>query len=247
MIRLGVNVDHVATLRQARRGKTPDLLAAAHAVVLGGADHVVVHLREDRRHVQDRDVRLLREQSSVPLSLEMAATDEMVRFAREVKPDSACLVPERREELTTEGGLDLSSRTGPIGKVVAALKDAGISVSLFVDPDEASLVAANETGADAVELHTGRYADARGEAARVAEYLALSRAAQSARALGLRVHAGHGLDYGNVSRIAALPDVEELNIGFAILSRALFTGLVEATAEMRDRVVRARADEAPPA
>ncbi len=246
MIRLGVNIDHVATVRQARKGHVPDLLAAAHAVVLGGADHVVVHLREDRRHVQDRDVRLLRETLSVPLALEMAATEEMVRVAREVKPDAVCLVPERREELTTEGGLDLSSRTPAVAKVVDALRTAGISVSLFVDPDEASLVAANETGADAVELHTGRYADAKGEAARVAEFLALSRAAASARALGLRVHAGHGLDYGNVSRIAALADVEELNIGFAIVARALFTGLEVATAQMRDRIVRARVDEAPP-
>ncbi len=246
MIRLGVNIDHVATVRQARKGHVPDLLAAAHAVVLGGADHVVVHLREDRRHVQDRDVRLLRETLSVPLALEMAATEEMVRVAREVKPDAVCLVPERREELTTEGGLDLTSRTSAVGKVVEALRAAGISVSLFVDPDEASLVAANETGADAVELHTGRYADAKGEAARVPEFLALSRAAASARALGLRVHAGHGLDYGNVSRIAALADVEELNIGFAIVARALFTGLEVATAQMRDRIVRARVDEAPP-
>ncbi len=245
MIRLGVNLDHVATLRQARRGRSPDILAAGHAALLGGADHLVLHLREDRRHVQERDVRLVRENLALPLCLEMAATPGMVAFARSVKPDAVCLVPEKREELTTEGGLAVAAQMAVLTKVVDELKAAGIAVSLFVDPDEAALVAANETGAEAVEIHTGRYADAKTDAERVGTFLAVSRAAATARTLGLRVHAGHGLDYRNVSRIAALPDVEEVNIGFAIVSRAIFTGLESAVREMRDRVARARMDEAP--
>jgi len=246
VIRLGVNLDHVATLRQARRGRMPDVVAAAHAAMLGGADQVTVHLREDRRHIQDRDVRLLRELVPLPMNLEMAATDEMVAFAKEIAPERACLVPEKRQEVTTEGGLDVSREPARLAAVVGRLKEAGIAVSLFIEPGEAVLLAANETGADAVELHTGKYANARSEDARVAEYLALARSASAAKALGLRVHAGHGLDYGNVSRIAALPEVEELNIGFAIVARSVFTGLTAAVAEMRDRIVRARAEEAPP-
>jgi pyridoxine 5-phosphate synthase len=245
VIRLGVNLDHVATLRQARRDRVPDVLAAGHAAMLGGADQVTVHLREDRRHVQDRDVLLLREALPLPMNLEMAATPAMVRFAAQAKPERVCLVPERREELTTEGGLDVAREPAALAQAVGELKEAGIAVSLFVEPGEAVLLAANETGADAVELHTGRYARAKTEASRLSEYLALARAASAAKALGLRVHAGHGLDYGNVSRIAALPEVEELNIGFAIVARAVFTGLTAATAEMRDRIARAKADEAP--
>jgi pyridoxine 5-phosphate synthase len=247
VIRLGVNLDHVATLRQARRERVPDVLAAGHAVMLGGADQVTVHLREDRRHVQERDVRLLREALPLPMNLEMAATPEMARFAREAKPERVCLVPEKREEVTTEGGLDASRHAAAVAKVVADLRAAGISVSVFVDPDEAMLVAANGAGADAVELHTGRYANARTEAQRVTELLALRRAARSAKDLGLRVHAGHGLDYLNVARVAAIPEVEELNIGFAIVARAMFVGLTAATAEMRARIVGAKAEEAPPA
>jgi pyridoxine 5-phosphate synthase len=245
VIRLGVNLDHVATLRQARRGRVPDVVAAAHAVLLGGADQVTVHLREDRRHVQDRDVRLLRELVPLPMNLEMAATDEMVAFAVEVKPERVCLVPEKRAELTTEGGLDVAKDAARIADVVRRLQAADVLVSLFVEPGEAVLLAANETGADAVELHTGRYANAKREDARISEFLALARAAAAAKALGLRVHAGHGLDYGNVSRVAALPEVEELNIGFAIVARAVFTGLTAATAAMRERIVRAKAEEAP--
>jgi pyridoxine 5-phosphate synthase len=245
VIRLGVNLDHVATLRQARKARSPDVLAAGHAAMIGGADQVTVHLREDRRHIQDRDVRLLREALPLPMNFEMAATAEMIRFAKEVRPERVCLVPEKRQELTTEGGLDVGRDAAALARAVAELKESGASVSLFVEPGEAVLLAANETGADAVELHTGRYANAATEEARLAEYLALARAASAARALGLRVHAGHGLDYGNVSRIAALPEVEELNIGFAIVARALFTGLTAATAEMRDRIVRAKAEEAP--
>lgn len=245
MIRLGVNLDHVATLRQARRGRHPDLLAAAHAIVIGGADHWVVHLREDRRHVQDKDVRLLRENGGAPLALELAATPAMTAFAKSIVPDAVCLVPEKREELTTEGGLDVAGAGPELRRAVDDLKAAGIATSLFVDPDEAQLVAANDLGADAVEIHTGRYAGATTEIARLHEFRAISTAAATARSLGMRVHAGHGLDYGNVSRVAALSDVEELNIGFAIVARAMFTGLERAVREMRERVVRAKSEEAP--
>jgi len=245
MIRLGVNLDHVATLRQARGGRQPDLLAAAHAAMLGGADHWVVHLREDRRHVQDRDVRLLRENHGLPLALEMAATADMVAFAKEVVPDAVCLVPEKRAELTTEGGLDVAGAGPELRRTVEAMKAAAIPTSLFVDPDEAQLVAANELGVEAVEIHTGRYADAPTELARMHQYRAIVTAASTARSLGMRVHAGHGLDYGNVARIAALSDVEEVNIGFAIVARAMFTGLERAVREMRERVVRAKSEEAP--
>ena len=245
MIRLGVNIDHVATLRQARGGRVPDLLGAAHAVALGGADHVVVHLREDRRHVQDRDVRRLVEAATIPVSLEMAATPEMVAFAKTVKPAGVCLVPEKREEKTTEGGLPLSREETlrATAEAVAELGAAGIAVSLFVDPEEAALVAASGCEARAVELHTGRYADAVGEEARVAAFQALARSAASAKALGMRVHAGHGLDERNVSRVAAMPEVEELNIGFSIVAKALFVGLTAATATLRDRIDRAREAE----
>jgi pyridoxine 5-phosphate synthase len=245
MIRLGVNLDHVATLRQARLGRAPDVLAAGHAALLGGADHVVAHLREDRRHVQDRDVRLLRDALALPLQLEMAATPEMTRFARDLKPAGVCLVPEKREERTTEGGLSVERDAEVLKRVVADLGEAGIAVSLFVDPDEKALVAAGEIGAPAVELHTGRYADAANEGLRLREHRALARAAVTAKSLGFRVHAGHGLDYGNVARVAALPEVEELNIGFSIVARAVFSGLEAAVAEMRLRIAGARATEAP--
>jgi pyridoxine 5-phosphate synthase len=240
MLRLGVNIDHVATLRQARRGRAPELVAAAHAVVLGGAEQVTLHLREDRRHVQDRDLDLIRDGIAVEMNLEMAATEEMVAVARRVKPERVCLVPERREELTTEGGLAVAKHRDAITRAVESLRDGGVPVSLFVDPDEAALLAANETGADAVEIHTGRYANAKGEAARLAEFLAVRRAAATAKDLGLRVHAGHGLDYANVGRIAAIPEVEELNIGFAIVARAVFVGLESAVREMRRAMLLGR-------
>jgi pyridoxine 5-phosphate synthase len=175
----------------------------------------------------------------------MAATSEMSAFAREVKPDGVCLVPERREERTTEGGLSVERDAAAITRVVSEMRDAGIAVSLFVDPDEAALVAANATGAAAVELHTGRFADAANEGLRLREHRALAKAAVTARALGFRVHAGHGLDYGNVARVAALPEVEELNIGFSIVARAVFTGFQAAVAEMRARIAETRASEAP--
>ena len=240
MIRLGVNIDHVATVRQARGERSPEVVAAAHAAILGGADQITVHLREDRRHIQDKDVELIREGMDIDLNLEMACTDEMVAIAREVRPEHVCLVPERRQELTTEGGLDVGAHRDAVAEAVQALHETGIRVSLFIDPDEHALLGANEVGADAVELHTGRYANARTEEARLLEFVALRTAANSARTLGLRVHAGHGLDYRNVWRVASLPEVEELNIGFAIVSRALFVGMTNAVREMRDAISDAR-------
>lgn len=240
MIRLGVNIDHVATVRNARGETFPEPVAAAHAAVLGGADQITVHLREDRRHIRDEDVELIRRGITVDLNLEMACTEEMVAIAKEIQPERACLVPERREEVTTEGGLDVAGNRDAVAKTVADLKAAGIGVSLFLDADEAALLAASEVGADAVELHTGRYANAKGEAARMRELLAIRKAATTGKQLGLRMHAGHGLDYRNVWRIASLPEIEELNIGFAIISRALFTGLTPAVREMRDEMLRAR-------
>jgi len=240
MIRLGVNIDHVATVRNARGASFPEPVAAAHAAILGGADQITVHLREDRRHIRDDDVDLIRRGVSVELNLEMACTPEMVAKAREIGPEHACLVPERREEVTTEGGLDVAGQRDVVAQTVTDLKAAGISVSLFVDPDEAAILAASDVGADAVELHTGRYANARGEPAVVREFLALRKAATTAKQIGMRVHAGHGLDTRNVWRVAALPEIEELNIGFAIVSRALFTGLTAAVREMRNEMLRAR-------
>lgn len=231
-MRLHVNVDHVATLRQARGGRSPDPVWAAAACELAGADGITVHLREDRRHIQDRDVRLLRETVGRFLNLEMAATDEMVDLAREIRPDLVTLVPEERAERTTEGGLDLSAGRMAIARAVARLAEARIDVSLFVDPDKPLLGAAREIGARAVELHTGDYCNAHGVATG-AELERLASAAQEAIALGLRVAAGHGLDYGNVQPVAGIPGIEELNIGHAIVARALFAGLPEAVAEMR--------------
>ncbi len=240
MIRLGVNIDHVATVRQARRERFPNLVAAAHAAVLGGADLITMHLREDRRHVQDRDVELVREVVHTELNLEMACTEEMVTFAKQIQPEIVCLVPERREEVTTEGGLDVAGNQDLVERTVGALKDAGIPVSLFVAPDEETLLAANAVGADAVELHTGRYANAKTDGQRVNEFLSIQKAARTAHELGLRVNAGHGLDYANVGRVAAVREIEELNIGFAIVARALFIGLTPAVREMRDAMFRAR-------
>lgn len=240
MIRLGVNIDHVATVRQARQAKFPEVVAAAHAAVLGGADQITMHLREDRRHIQDRDLALVNEGIYIPINLEMAATDEMVGIALDLKPGHVCLVPEKREELTTEGGLDVRANSDAVADAIEKLRAAQIPVSLFVDPSEDSLLAANEVGADAVELHTGRYADAKTQLQEIHEFQSLRRAAISAHELGLRVHAGHGLDTFNVSRIAALPEVEELNIGFAIIGRALFVGLTAAVREMKDLMLRAR-------
>jgi pyridoxine 5-phosphate synthase len=240
MIRLGVNIDHVATLRQARRGRIPELVAAAHAANLGGADLITVHLREDRRHVQDDDVELLLRAGSLPVNLEIAATDEMVAIARRLRPASVCLVPERREELTTEGGLDVRAHAAAISSAVAALRGDGLDVSLFVGPDEATLLAVGEVGADAVELHTGTYANASSTGEVVRTYIGLRDGARLAKELGYRVHAGHGLDTRNVGRVAGLPEIEELNIGFAIVARAMFVGLAAAVREMRHAIDNGR-------
>jgi len=238
MIRLGVNIDHVATVRQARRAAEPDPVAAAVLALLGGADGITVHLREDRRHIQDRDVRLLRQVVTSRLNLEMAAADEIVAIAREVKPDEATLVPEKRQELTTEGGLDVVANEAAVARAVGALKAAGIEVSLFLDPDVRQIEMAKVLGVQAVEIHTGRYADARG-AAGARELEALRAAAEFAKDQGLHVHMGHGLNYANVAAVTRLPGVEELNIGHSIVARAVLVGLERAVREMREAIGRA--------
>ena len=232
MPRLSVNVDHIATLRQARRGVEPDPVAAAVLADLAGAEGIIVHLREDRRHIQDRDLRLLRQVVQTRLNLEMAATAEMQRIALEVRPDIVTLVPEKREELTTEGGLEVASRISFFSEYINSIKQGNIMVSLFVDPDEGQIAAAKKSGADCVEVHTGTYANARTEKDRDREFEKIVEAAQLAESLGLRVGAGHGLNYVNVQRIAAIPEVEELNIGHSIISRASLVGLDRAVREM---------------
>lgn len=231
MALLCVNVDHIATIRQARRAHEPDPVVAAALAELAGASGITIHLREDRRHIQDRDLRLLREVVKTKLNLEMAATDEMVNIALAVKPDQVTLVPERREELTTEGGLDVENLRDRILKVVALLKEGHIHTSLFIDPDPAQIKASHRVGAEAVELHTGRYTEAKGEA-QVAELEKIIDAAKLAKRVGLKVYAGHGLDYRNVGRIGAIPDIEELNIGFSIVARAALVGMGQAVKEM---------------
>lgn len=243
MPRLHVNIDHVATLRQARRSQEPDPVLAAGICELAGANGITVHLREDRRHIQDRDVRVLRQTVKTLLNLEMALTGEMVALALEVKPDQVCLVPEKREELTTEGGLDTAAREGALAEALPGLRAAGIEVSLFVDPQPKAIEAAARVEADYVELHTGAYANARAEA-REQERKRLQTAAEYAHSLGLRVNAGHGLDYDNVIAVAQLPHVEELNIGYAIMCRAMYVGLDQAVREMQDRVLAAAPPDA---
>lgn len=230
---LGVNIDHVATLRQARRGKEPDPVHAAAAAELGGADQITVHLREDRRHIQERDIELLLRTVNTRVNLEMAIEPKIVRLACELKPACACLVPERREELTTEGGLDVRGSCKRVREAVRRLSDAGVCVSLFIDPDPQQLDAAARTGAAFVELHTGAYAGAREETETARRLDELKRGVSLARRLGLRVNAGHGLGYRNVRPVVLLPGVEELNIGFSVIARAVFVGLTEAVREMK--------------
>ena len=232
--RLGVNVDHVATLRQARRTEYPDPVAAAMLAELAGADQITIHLREDRRHIQDRDLEVMRKTVTTSLNLEMAATPEMVKMAWGVKPDTVTLVPERREELTTEGGLDVVVGREALRKVVKNLRDAEIEVSLFIDPDLDQVKAAHRVEAQVVELHTGRYCDARLAVDRRKEFGRLVDASKAAAKLGLRVAAGHGLNYRNVHHVAALPEIEELNIGHAIVARALLVGMERAVREMKE-------------
>lgn len=238
-VKLHVNIDHVATLRQARGTPYPDPLWAATLVELAGADGITVHLREDRRHIQDRDVRLLRQTVRGALNLEMAATDEMVAIAREVRPDIVSLVPEKRQEQTTEGGLDLAGGRATVEKAIRALSADGIPVSLFIDPSEEAVQASRDLGAPRVELHTGDYCEAWrpvGDARLHEELARLERAAARGAALGLHVAAGHGLDYVNVGAVAAIGAVEELNIGHAIVARAVLVGMERAVREMRDAV-----------
>ena len=238
-ILLGVNIDHVATIRQARGTRYPEPVLAALLCEQSGADAITLHLREDRRHIQDRDVRLLREVLQTRMNLEMAATDEMVAIACEVKPDDCCLVPEKREELTTEGGLDVAGNLLRMKEVCARLAEAGIRVSLFIDAEPHQLEAALESGAPVVEIHTGHYADAVSAQARRRELVRIQEAVATGRRLGLQVNAGHGLDYHNVGEIAAIPGVRELNIGHAIVARALFAGLASAVREMKRLMLEA--------
>ncbi len=239
-IALGFNIDHVATLRQARRGAFPDPITAALLAETCGADSITLHLREDRRHIQDADVRSLRGLLKTHMNLEMAVTEEMLRIAAEVRPSDCCLVPERRAEVTTEGGLDVAGDASRLRDACAVLRQAGIRVSLFIDPDLRQIDAAAAVGAPVIELHTGSYAEAQGEA-RARQLARLIAAVDHARALGLTVHAGHGLDYDNVQPVAAIPEIVELNIGFAIIARALFTGLESAVRAMKDLMRAARA------
>lgn len=233
MLTLGINIDHVATIRQARRTVEPDPVAAAVLAELGGADGITVHLREDRRHIQDRDVRLLRQTVRTHLNLEMAATEEMVAIAQDIRPDYVTLVPERREEVTTEGGLDAITGGDRLAKVIEELQTAGIPVSLFIDADPKQIAAAAKLQAQFIELHTGKYAEATTTVSQQQELAVLRQGCQQAIALGLRVNAGHGLTYWNVLPVANLPGMEELNIGHTIVSRAVLVGMERAVREMK--------------
>jgi len=232
MARLAVNVDHIANIRQARKIDVPDPVTAAALVELAGAHGIVVHLREDRRHIQDRDVRLLRQTVKTKLNLEMAATPEIIDIAKDVKPDVVTLVPEKREELTTEGGLNVRGNIDLLEKAVGQLQSAGIQVSAFVDPEVAQIKASMDVGADIVELHTGTYAEAKDEETRLIEAEKIAKAATFASKGGLRVSAGHGLDYRNVELIAEIEDIEELSIGHSIVARAVMVGITQAVMEM---------------
>lgn len=238
-IRLGVNVDHVATLRQARGTVYPDPIEAACVAASAGADSITIHLREDRRHIQDRDVVRMLRQSPVPVNLEMAVTNEMVAIACKLKPRFVCLVPERREEVTTEGGLDVAGHLDSATKACRALAKAGIVVALFIDATPAQLRATLKTGAPQLEIHTGRYADTKGRA-RAAELKRIADFARAAHKAGIEVHAGHGLTLDNVGPIAAIPEIVELNIGHSLVARAVFVGLPAAVAEMRRAMHEAR-------
>ncbi len=239
-LKLGVNIDHVASLRQARGTIYPDPVQAVYIAEQAGADIITLHLREDRRHIQDRDVSIMRQTIQTRMNLEMAVTDEMIDIACRTLPDEVCLVPEKREELTTEGGLNVSGNFSRISDAVNRLQDAGILVSLFIDPDRAQLDASIESGATVVELHTGHYADAETDKAREREYESIRKAVAYGREGGLKVNAGHGLHYHNVERIAAIAGLSDLNIGHAIIARAIFTGLADAVRDMKDLMDRAR-------
>ncbi len=232
MAHLGVNIDHVATVRQARRTNEPDPVWAATLAELGGADGITLHLREDRRHIQDRDLRILRETVTVKLNLEMACAEDVLAIACQFRPDQATLVPERREEVTTEGGLNIVAAGDRVKDAIARLQDAGIVVSMFLDPDAEQIAAAQKWGANAVELHTGQYALTSGEK-QAAELEKLQQAARQVCAAGLTLHAGHGLTYRNVKPIASIAGMDELNIGHSIVARALMVGFEQAVREMK--------------
>jgi pyridoxine 5-phosphate synthase len=238
-IALGVNIDHVATLRQARRARYPDPLYAALLAEEAGADSITLHLREDRRHIQDRDVTMLREALQTRMNLEMAVTEEMIRIAQKVLPQDCCLVPESRQEITTEGGLDVAGQVSRLTQACKALGGSGIRVSLFIDPDTAQIEAAQRAGAPVIELHTGTYANASG-GAQAREFERVRAAAKLAASLGLTVNAGHGLHYHNVQPIAAITEIVELNIGHAIIAQALFDGLPKAVRDMKELMRAAR-------
>ena len=232
MKRLMVNIDHVATLREARGIYYPDPVYAAGIAEMAGASGIIIHLREDRRHIKDRDVKILREVVRTKLNLEMAATDEMVDIAREVKPDMITLVPEKREELTTEGGLDVAGLSGKIKKVIEKVREKGIKVSLFIDPEEEQIIASHKIKADMIEIHTGAYSDARSGMICDKELKKVVNAAKRGKELGLGVNAGHGLHYHNLSEIVAIAEIDELSIGHSIIARAIFTGLDRAVRDM---------------
>lgn len=234
---LGVNIDHVATIRQQRGTRYPEPLQAALIAEQAGADAITVHLREDRRHIQDRDVELLSQTLQTRMNLEMAATPEMLRIAQRVTPSDCCLVPEKRAELTTEGGLDVVSNHNALLPYCSALTDSGIRVSLFIDADKDQLDAARSVGAATVELHTGHYADALSRSQRASELEKLRQAVEYGRSIGLQVNAGHGLDYHNIKALAAIPGISEFNIGHSIIARALISGLDQAVREMRSLIV----------
>jgi pyridoxine 5-phosphate synthase len=244
-LRLGVNIDHVATIRNARGGRHPDPLRAAHATIEAGADGITAHLREDRRHISDRDIARLKDELTRPLNLEMAATDEMLAIALRHVPNACCLVPEKREERTTEGGLDVVGGARHLERFVASLKAVGIRVSLFIEPDRAAIEASARLGADIVELHTGTYCERAldNDAAAVAREVArIAEAARLAAAAGLEVHAGHGLTYNTVKAVSAMPEVVELNIGHFLIGEAIFTGLGMAVRRMRALMDEGRAE-----
>ncbi len=236
MPRLGVNIDHVATLRQARGGKLPDPVYAAYLAEQAGCDSIVAHLREDRRHIQDEDLRLLRRKVGTALNMEMSIAPEILKICLRVRPDQSTLVPEKRKELTTEGGLDVEGNFKPVSKAVEKLEASGIAVSLFIDPEKKQIAAAKRSGARIIELHTGRYSAAKSSSQKEEYFKQIESAVDYAAGLGLAVNAGHGLDYSNVKKIAEIRGIEELNIGYAIICKALYVGLFAAVKEMKELI-----------
>jgi pyridoxine 5-phosphate synthase len=239
-MRLCINIDHIATLRQARRESEPDPVTAAGICELAGAEGIVCHLREDRRHVNDRDLRLLKEVVKTKLDLEMAATDEMIKIARLIKPEMATFVPEKREEITTEGGLNIAASKEKIMNAIKSIKEAGIKVSVFIDPQPENVDLALETGADMIEIHTGQYANAKEINDKILEAEKIRQISRMAKELGMGVNAGHGLNYLNIVPIANIEDIDEVSIGHSIISRAVFTGLYKAVEDMLVVIRRAR-------